>query len=87
MPEQRRRFSPQVKAEAAHIVIETGGFEVGDAGDQLGPVGSFDFGAELEAAPAAELGAFGAEPADLVPGERQVGAQAGLGARLRATGG
>ena len=37
-----------------------GGFEVSDAGDQLGPVGSFDFGAELEAEPAAELVVFGA---------------------------
>src|SRR6266536_375280 len=63
-----------------------GGFDVGDAGDQLGPVGSFDFGAELEAEPAAELVAFGAEPADLLAGDGEVGAQAGLGGRGAAAG-
>ena len=57
---------------------------LGDAGDQLGPVGSFDLGAELEAEAGAELVAFGAEPADLVAGDGQVGAQAGLGGRLAA---
>jgi hypothetical protein len=63
-----------------------GSFEGGDAGDQLGPVGSFDFGAELEAEPGAEGVVFGAEPADLVAGDGQVGAQAGLGDRLPAMG-
>ena len=47
-------------------------------------VGSFDFGAELEAEPAAELVVFGAEPADLLPGDGEVGAQAGLGGRRAA---
>jgi hypothetical protein len=41
-----------------------GGFDVSDAGDQRGPLRSFDLGAELEAEPAQELAAFGAEPAD-----------------------
>ena len=63
-----------------------GGFDAGDAGDQLGPVRSFDFGAELEAEPAAELVAFGAEPADLLAGDGEVGAQAGLGGRGAAAG-
>ena len=31
------------------------GFEVGDAGDQFGPVGPVDLGADLQAQPAAEL--------------------------------
>src|SRR6266700_6496083 len=39
-----------------------GGFEAGDAGGQLGPLGSFDLGAELEAEPGAELVPFGTEP-------------------------
>jgi hypothetical protein len=58
-----------------------GGFEAGNAGDQLGPVGSFDLGAELEAEPTAELFVVGAEPADLLAREVKVGAQAGLGGR------
>src|SRR6266700_8170473 len=61
-----------------------GGFDVGDAGDQLGPVGSFDFGAELEPEPAAELVVFGAEPTNLIPGDGEVGAQAGRGDRRAA---
>src|SRR6266516_1460900 len=61
-----------------------GGFEAGDAGDQLGPVGSFDLGAELEAEPGAELVPFGAEPADLVAGDGEVGAQAGVSYRFAA---
>ena len=51
--------------------LAAGGFEAGDPGDQLGPVGSVDLGAELEAEPAAELVAFGAEPADLARGRRR----------------
>jgi hypothetical protein len=58
--------------------LPAGGFEAGDPGDQLSPLGSFDLGAELEAEPGAELVAFGVEPADLLPSDGQVGAQAGL---------
>ena len=65
--------------------LAAGGFEGCDPGDQLGPVGSFDLGAELEAEAGAELVPFGAEPADLLAGDGQVGAQAGLGYRLAAT--
>ena len=61
-----------------------GGFEVSDAGDQRGPVGSVDFGAELEPEPAAELVVLGAEPADLLPRDGEVGAQAGQGGRRAA---
>src|SRR5258708_39862235 len=61
-----------------------GGSEAGEPGDQLGAVGSVDLGAELQAAPAAELVPFGAKLADLVPGDGEGGAQAGLGPRLAA---
>jgi hypothetical protein len=36
------------------------GFQVGDAADQFGPVGSVDLGAELQAKPVAERVALGA---------------------------
>ena len=65
--------------------LAAGGLEAGDSGDQLGPVGSFDLGAELEAEPGAELVPFVAEPADLVAGDGEAGAQAGLAYRLAAT--
>ena len=65
--------------------LAAGGFEACDPGDQLGPVGSFDLGAELEAEPGAELVPFGAEPADLVARDGKIGAQAGLGYRLAAS--
>ena len=61
-----------------------GGFEAGGAGDQPGPAGSFDLGAGLGAQPGAELVVVGAEPVDLVAGDGQVGAQAGLGDWLAA---
>jgi hypothetical protein len=64
--------------------LPAGGFQAGGPGDQLGPVGPFDLGAELEAEPGAELVPFGAEPADLVAGDGEVSAQAGLGYRLAA---
>jgi len=35
------------------------GFQAGDACDQLGPIWSFDLGAELQAQAVAELVAFG----------------------------
>ena len=62
--------------------LPAGGFQGRGPGDQLGPVGSFDLGAELEAEPGTELVVFGAEPADLVAGDGEVGAQAGVGDRL-----
>ena len=39
--------------------LAAGGFQGGDSADELGPVGSFDLGAEVEAQSAAELIAFG----------------------------
>jgi len=50
--------------------------EGGDALDQLCPFGSFDLGTELEPEPAAEFVVVGAQPADLGPGDDQVGVQA-----------
>src|SRR5207245_2814848 len=58
--------------------LAAGGFQACDPGNQLGPVGSFDLGAELQAEAGAELVPFGAEPADLVACGDEVGAQAGL---------
>ncbi len=53
------------------------GFEVGDACDQVGSVGGFDFGAELQAEALLQLVALGAQRLDLVAGDGQVGAQTG----------
>src|SRR2546421_6710656 len=69
---------------AASWRLAAGGFQACARGNQLGPVGSFDLGAELQAEAGAELVPFGAEPADLVACGDEVGAQAGLAYRLAA---
>jgi hypothetical protein len=51
------------------------GFKFGDPCDQLGSVGSFDLGAEVEAEAFAEPVVFGSEPPDFLPGDGQIGAQ------------
>src|SRR6266540_3933108 len=59
------------------------GLEVADSGDQLEPVWPFDLGAEFEAQALREFVAFGAEPADLLAGDGEVGSQADWGGSRR----
>jgi hypothetical protein len=51
------------------------GFEVGDAYGQVGSIGSFDFGAELQAEALLEFGALDAQCFDLISGDGEVGAK------------
>jgi len=53
------------------------GFKVGDACGQVGSMGSFDFGAELQAEALLEFVALGAQRLDLIARDGDVGAKAG----------
>src|SRR5713226_357068 len=58
------------------------GLQVGNPGDQLGPVRPVDLGAEMQAQALAEPFPVGSEHLDLVPGHGEVGAQAGWRGRV-----